>query len=328
MDNSSMLAAWTGRPARTSPAKAALPATEVKVAVIIPTFNHAHFLADAIRSVLAQTRQADEIIVVDDGSTDDPATVVAQFQAVRLIRQENRGLSGARNTGLWNCKSSYVVFLDADDRLLPTALQAGLACIFSHPECAFVYGGHRRIAEDGNAFGTHFMIPLQGDPYLGLLRGNLVGAIMTVLFRRDCLLALNGFDETLRRCEDHDLYLRVAQRYPIASHHTIIAEYRKHGQAMSNDYVEMLEVELELLDRRETPDPLVRAAIRDGRAQIRSFYVSRMLDAAVVRWRARHDTRILVRDLIQAARWSPLLAVRTLLGGLGRRVKRMLRSRV
>ena len=67
---------------------------------------------------------------------------------------------------------------------------------------------------------------------------------MAVLFRRDCLLALQGFDEALRRCEDHDLYLRVAQRYPIACHQTIIAEYRKHDQAMSNDYVEMLKVGL------------------------------------------------------------------------------------
>ena len=93
------------------------------VAVIIPTFNHARFLAEAIKSVLAQTRPADEIIVVDDGSTDDPAAVVAKFPTVRLIRQDNRGLSAARNTGLRNCKASHIVFLDADDRLLPTALE-------------------------------------------------------------------------------------------------------------------------------------------------------------------------------------------------------------
>src|ERR1700691_6773469 len=105
-----MLATNIDESARTGFGYTALSAAEVTVAVIVPTFNHAHFLADAIGSVLAQTRQVDEIIVVDDGSTDDPATVVAQFQTVQLIRQEHRGLSGARNTGLRNCKSRYVVF--------------------------------------------------------------------------------------------------------------------------------------------------------------------------------------------------------------------------
>jgi hypothetical protein len=98
------------------------------VAVIIPTFNHARFLAEAIMSVLAQTRPPEEIMVVDDGSTDDPANVVAQFPTVQFIRQDNRGVSAARNKGLRSCMTSHVIFLDADDRLLPTAIEAGLAC--------------------------------------------------------------------------------------------------------------------------------------------------------------------------------------------------------
>src|SRR5262245_1453055 len=81
----------------------------MSVAVIIPTFNHTRFLADAISSVLAQTRHADEIIVVDDGSTDDPAAVVEDFPGVRLIRQRNRGLSAARNVGFRNCTTSHVL---------------------------------------------------------------------------------------------------------------------------------------------------------------------------------------------------------------------------
>src|ERR1700683_5783441 len=124
-----MLTAETGKPAAAGLDERDSAGDRATVAVIIPTFNHAHFLVDAITSVLEQTRQADEIIVVDDGSIDDPATVVAQFQRVRLIRQDNRGLSAARNTGLRGCKTSHVVFLDADDRLFPTALQAGLGLL-------------------------------------------------------------------------------------------------------------------------------------------------------------------------------------------------------
>src|SRR5689334_10446763 len=109
----------------------------MSVTVIIPTFNHAHYLADAIASVVAQTHPADEIIVVDDGSTDDPAAVVARFNGVRLIRQNNRGLSAARNMGLHSSTTSYVVFLDADDRLLPIALEAGLDVAATYPNRAF-----------------------------------------------------------------------------------------------------------------------------------------------------------------------------------------------
>src|SRR4051794_29900976 len=124
-----MLATEIGKPTAANLNATGSSSDSATVAVIIPTFNHAHFLADAIGSVLAQTRAADEIIVVDDGSTDDPAAVVAEFREVRFIRQNNRGLSAARNTGLASCATRYVVFLDADDRLLPIALQAGLACI-------------------------------------------------------------------------------------------------------------------------------------------------------------------------------------------------------
>src|ERR1700722_10743616 len=119
------------------------------VTVVITTYNYARFLGDAISSVLNQTRRADEIIVIDDGSTDDPAAVVRGFAGVRLIRQENRGRSAARNVGLKTCTTRHLVFLDADDRLLPNALETGLGWAAAKPECAFVYGAHRWIAEDG-----------------------------------------------------------------------------------------------------------------------------------------------------------------------------------
>ena len=296
------------------------PGNCATVAVVIPTFNHAHFLAEALRSVLDQTRQADEIIVIDDGSTDDPAAVVAKFQRVRLIRQDNRGLSAARNTGLRSCTTSHVVFLDADDRLLPTALEVGLSCIAARPDCAFVHGRHRLISEDGNPIGFDLDNPIDDDARLAFLRGDPI-AIHTVLFRRDCLLAVNGFDETLLRCEDYDLHLRIVQRYPIASHPTVIAEYRRHGQNMSSAHLEQFKTVLRLLDRYQSgfsTDALTRTALREGRARKRSYFVSQMLAAASARWRARHSIRALVEDFIKIVRWSPYLAMRAPLAYLGR----------
>src|ERR1700722_9960305 len=114
------------------------------VAVVITTYNHSHFLSDPIRSVLAQSRPANEILVIDDGSTDRPDAVVAQFTNVQLIRQANKGLSSARNAGLSAATSDFVVFLDADDRLLKNAIADGLALFESEPESGLIYGGHRR----------------------------------------------------------------------------------------------------------------------------------------------------------------------------------------
>jgi glycosyltransferase involved in cell wall biosynthesis len=296
------------------------------IAVIIPTFNHAHFLADAIRSVLAQTRAADEIIVVDDGSTDDPAAVVAQFPTVRVIRQDNGGLSAARNTGLRSCSTSHVVFLDADDLLMPHALEAGLACFARHCDCAFVYGGHRGIAEDGRHLYDLFRA-IDGDAHLAMLRRNEICMIATVLFRRDFLLTAGGFDESLRRCEDVDIYLRITQKYPIAGYSTIVAQYRRHSENMSKDYVAQLRTMLGVLDRHAAQNvstPAIRAALREGRAEVRELYASRMIGAAVARWRSQHNTRTLLRDLMQAARWSPVSTARWLLGILSRRAIRVL----
>ena len=303
---------------------ACVPTTVMTVAVIIPVFNQARFLSDAIMSVLAQTRQAEEIIVVDDGSTDDVLGVVARFPKIQFIRQENRGLSAARNTGLRSCRTSHVVCLDADDRLLPGALELGLACIAGRPDCAFVYGGYRRISEDGRPLGYDLFTPVDGNAYLALLRRNIIGMHAAVLHRRDRLLAINGYDETLRRNEDYDVYLRITKQYPIASHPSIIAEYRRHGQNMSNDYVEQIKAVFRRLDLHKAPDPLVLAAIRDGRRNIRGFYVPQMLAAAADRWRGDHKIAVLARDVIQAARWSPYLTTRAVLGFFGRRASRVL----
>src|SRR5262245_31918650 len=114
------------------------PVQAATVGVVITTYNHAHFLGEALDSVRAQTHPADEIVVVDDGSGDNPGEVVARFPGVRCIRQDNRGLAAARNAGLTALSTRYVTFLDADDRLEARALAAGLACFGRVPDSGFV----------------------------------------------------------------------------------------------------------------------------------------------------------------------------------------------
>jgi glycosyltransferase involved in cell wall biosynthesis/SAM-dependent methyltransferase len=217
------------------------------VDVVIPCYKHAHLLGTSIESVLAQTHHRVEILVVDDGSPDHPREVVARYPSVRYVYQDNRGLAAARNTGLRESHSPYVVFLDADDRLLPDAVAAGLRCFTAHPECAFVSGGFLRIGLDGVVLGEPVIPQITRDHYLELLRRSYISMHATVMFRREILEAVNGFDESLRVCEDFDLYLRLARSYPVCCHDAVIAEYRGHPSSLSSNSGLMLDTALRVL---------------------------------------------------------------------------------
>lgn len=276
------------------------------VAVVITAFNHAHFLADAIGSVLAQTRPADEVIVVDDGSTDDPAAVVRDFPGVRFLRQSNRGLSAARNTGLHAARAEMIAFLDADDRLLPDAIEAGLACHARSAGCALVYGGHRYISRAGVPFGESKYSDIGADGYTALLGGNVIAMHAAVMYRRAMLAEAGGFDTALPRCEDYDVYLRLARRGRIGSHPGVVAEYRKHGGNMSSDHWEMLHWALAVQARhaQRSSDAAVMRARRDGRTWWRAYYAGQLLGESRAHT-GRLGPRLLT--LSRAVRASPRL---------------------
>src|SRR5690348_13326256 len=119
------------------------------VSVIITCYNHGKFLGDAIRSVLKQTYRNLEILVVDDGSTDNTAEVVLSFADVNYVYQANAGLSAARNKGIDKSRGSFLVFLDADDWLYPDAIRTNLLYLQQNSRCAFVSGWHDKVNEWG-----------------------------------------------------------------------------------------------------------------------------------------------------------------------------------
>jgi glycosyltransferase involved in cell wall biosynthesis len=287
-------------------------------AVVITTYNHARFLGDALESCFGQSRRPAEIVVVDDGSTDDPASVVARFPGVRYVRQDQRGCAAARNAGLAVVTAPYVIFLDADDRLLPPAVETGLRTAAQHPDAAIVYGGFRLVdAELRPIFRAEVRL-IEGDPYLALLRGNLIGAVTAVMFRRDLIVKEGGFDERLRLVEDYDLYLRLTRHHPIAAHRQIVAEYRKHGQNISDNAQRMLAAALGALDRQAgfaASYPGGAAALAEGRRLWRAFFALRAwkgVAQALVRPARRKDAMRLLREglsmgphfaALGAARW-------------------------
>jgi glycosyltransferase involved in cell wall biosynthesis len=200
------------------------------VAVVIPCFDQAHFLAAAIESALAQWIKPAEVIVVDDGSTGHLAEVVDNYASVTLIRQYNRGLAAARNTGLAAATADKIVFLDADDRLLPTAVESGLRCFADNPDAAFVYGGYRLV--EGKRESDKFRL---ATTRCDLIQCNSIGMAGTVMFDRLKLAEIGGFDEELGMCEDWDAYLRLTRRHGFAAHPDIVARYVWHGGNMSAD---------------------------------------------------------------------------------------------
>ena len=218
-----------------SAADSALPEVNL-VSVVIPCYDHAQFLAQAIESVLAQSYSNFEIIVVDDGSTDNTAEVAKGYSPVRYVYQKNAGRSKARNTGLRQSCGEFLVFLDADDRLLPHALETGVCCMDEHPECAFVSGHCRVIDSDGTILPSPRQHHVEREHYLKLLRGGCyIWCPATVLYQRHIFDFVHGFEPAVIPVEDYELYLRITRDFPVHCHSEVIAEYRQHSSNTSRD---------------------------------------------------------------------------------------------
>jgi glycosyltransferase involved in cell wall biosynthesis len=217
------------------------------VSIIIPCCNQAHFLAEAIESALRQTYRHFEVIVVDDGSTDGTAEVARRYPTVRYVRQDNQGQGAARNTGLRRSKGSHIVFLDADDRLLPNAVRAGLDCWEAHPQSAFVLGRYRDISHDGSPLRESPHRLPQEDYYLALLAHNCTRMIASKLYQRAVLESLGGFSTSVGGVEDWELDLRITRHFPIQWHSEVVAEYRRHHDSYSRRDASMLRVTVSVL---------------------------------------------------------------------------------
>jgi glycosyltransferase involved in cell wall biosynthesis len=298
------------------------PSERDVVSIVIPCFNQAHYLGEAIESALAQTHPGIEVVVIDDGSTDNTIEVTARYPSVRYVRQDNRGLPAARNTGVRRSTGEYLVFLDADDRLGPEAVAVHLDHFQARPECAFVHGRFRHIGVSGAPIESEASSPAVGQGYAALLRGNHIGMHATVMYRRAVFKAVGGFDESLTACEDYDLYLRIARLFPLSSHEAIVAEYRQHGDSMSADHFKMLRTALAVL-RRQQPhlgaDVELRAAYAEGIRAWQRYYGKRILTIAEANLRRRSHRLTGLRAVARLARYAP--------GELLRVLPRMLRHR-
>jgi hypothetical protein len=248
---------------------AAAPA-DWSVSVVIAAYNEAETIRDALRSVLAQTVPPAEIVVVDDGSTDDTARIVVrEFPGCRLIAQANAGPAAARNRGIAASTGAWVAFLDADDAWAPRKLEWQLRSAAVEPTVDVWCGEAARVNADGGPIPESSPEPGGGEvrpiPLREFLDHNPV-ATSTVLIRRRALEALGGFDERFRGPEDYDLWLRAAARFRIGFLAAPLAFYRYRTGRLSTDDRTFLPQVLGVLDKAYRPGGVLRGQSGKRRA--------------------------------------------------------------
>ena len=224
----------------------------LSVSVVIPTYNRQRFVRAAIDSALKQSRLPDEVIVVDDGSTDGTPEVLAEYDApVRVIRQANRGRSAARNRGLRAARGDLILFLDSDDLLAPNCIERCATILEENPAVSVVYSDAQVIDSDGRTVGIYSQVLRGRRP-----SGNVLGELSRRCFLtvssmvRRCRLDGEAFEEGMEHCEDYDLWRRLSANCQFHYVDEPLLSYRFH-EAMTNavDHVEILQSEIEVQRR-------------------------------------------------------------------------------
>ena len=213
---------------------------DVNISVIIPCYNQAMYVEESIESALSQSYKNLEVVLVDDGSTDNTKEVVSQYKEVKYVYQYNQGLGPARNTGIKYSKGKYLVFLDSDDRLLKNAIEIGVNSLNSNKEYPLVYGHVRLIDSEGQFIEQPVQKKIDKDFYLELLKYTFIYTIGSAIIRRNILEELGGFTNKFSPSADRDLYFRITRKYKIYCHDKVVLEYRQHRQSMTNNPALML----------------------------------------------------------------------------------------
>jgi glycosyltransferase involved in cell wall biosynthesis len=214
------------------------------VSVIIPAYNAAKFIAETLESVLSQTYQHIEVVVVDDGSKDETPTIVRQFAArdvrVRLIQQANAGVAVARNCAIQNSHGEFIAPIDADDIWYLQKIEKQVQCLMqADSKVGLVYCWSAHIDEAGSFTGGYNTANLQGNILLDLVYKHFIGNGSVPLIRRSCIDQIGGYDKSLhdrgaQGCEDWNIALRVAEYYEFRVVPELLVGYRQAVGSMSS----------------------------------------------------------------------------------------------
>ena len=219
------------------------------VSIVIPAYNCAAFIDEALQSIYQQTYSHWEIIVVDDGSTDATSSVLApHLKRIRYVAQENKGTAAARNAGLRRARGDLIAFLDNDDVWLPEKLQHQVGVMQAWPDCGLVFTDGQTFTEAGvrresvlsprldswlRAHATGDPLVAKGCMFRKLLFANEISSASSVMLRREFVEHAGGFDETISTADDYDLWLRVAREHAVAVIRRCLYMWRWHDASQS-----------------------------------------------------------------------------------------------
>ncbi len=213
------------------------------VSVIIPTYNSAHYIVEALESVFEQTFQDFEIIVIDDGSIDGTGEVLKKYgERIRFLFQDNGGPASARNRGIRIARGEYIAFLDADDIWLPTKLEKQVGLFHQSEHLGMVTTGVCSFDEKGVfGFSTNKRkILMEGDIARNIFLRSNVGT-PTVMVRKEIFDNIGSFEENIRQAEDDNMWIRIAAHYEVALIDEVLIKVRNHPHRMTLNKSELLE---------------------------------------------------------------------------------------
>ncbi|PZU82589.1 MAG: glycosyltransferase family 2 protein [Chelatococcus sp.] len=257
------------------------------VSVIVPAYNAGRYIDRTLLSVRGQTHGNLEILVVDDGSSDETPDIALRHAGmdprIRLIRQDNAGVAAARNSGIAHARGRYVAPIDADDLWAPDKIERQMAAIHGATvPIGLVYSWYALIGEQDEIIDAIDNTPEDGEFLQRMCRYNVVGNGSSALLLRQAVLDVGGYDTSLRErnaqgCEDYKLYFLIAERFAVTAVKDYLTGYRVHAESMSAQADQMIRsrriVTGEIMARR----PTLTAELQRGNVRVMRFLLARCL---------------------------------------------------
>jgi len=275
------------------------------VSVVIATYNRAEFLPATIESVLAQCFQNFELIIVDDGSTDETQRILAPYEhRIKYIRQINRGPSAARNLGVQKAKADWIAIQDSDDLCLSNHLETLLAYAKNHPDCGMVFANGNYLG--GPEHNRETIIPKTKSRRLaehGVRLEDLfdksIVRLQAALISKRCYDEIGGHDESLRISMDLDLAFRLFSRYPMAYLDEVVFSYRKHSGNISGNQELRLFENIRVIEKLLQNNQQAKTTL--GARRVASRLAYRYYRLAKGRWKQneKHKAREALGQAIQ-----------------------------